>query len=189
MLKLPVREWVTVLSQLWRKQEQAVQYAHDNHNLHIKCFLCEAFLKNLLQFFVQVYSFFLCEWKTMTMLFNLKHAVNYFHLKDPEVLFRNWGLEVWRLRAEDCLLQPLQDKKTNTPACAYNSSELLLFSLWEFVLFSIMCSLASSFMLYEVIPYYLPQYILTMSHLCGLHWSACLINLKLIQRWWQNVSA
>lgn len=40
-------------------RKQTVPYAHDNHNLHIKCFLCGAFLKSLLQFFVQLYSFFL----------------------------------------------------------------------------------------------------------------------------------
>lgn len=79
MLVVPVRERVTVLS--W-KQEQTVPYAHDNHNLHIKCFLCGAFLKSLLQFFVQLYSFS-CEWETivwepMMMLFNLSKCCKWF---------------------------------------------------------------------------------------------------------------
>lgn len=61
MLVVPVRECVTMLSQFKKtKQEQTAPYAHDNHYLHIKCYLCGAFLKNLLQFFVQVYSF-CCE--------------------------------------------------------------------------------------------------------------------------------
>lgn len=46
----------------------------------------------------------------MMMLFNL-NAVSDFHLEDPEVLFRSWDLEVWSLKAEDCLFQPLQDKE------------------------------------------------------------------------------
>lgn len=38
-----------------RKLLQAVPYAHDNHKLHIKCFLCGAFIKNRLDFFVRMY--------------------------------------------------------------------------------------------------------------------------------------
>lgn len=69
-------------------------------------------------------------------------------------------LEVWSLKAKDCLFQPLQDKET--PACAYNSSwsELLLFSLslsvfFFLTLFSITCSVVlSSFVLYDIALYY-----------------------------------
>lgn len=101
------------------------------------------------------------------------NAVTDFHSEDPEVLFRNWDLEVWSLKAEDCLFKPLQDKETNTPACAYNSSWsdkfIYLFS------FFLLCSvLLCSPVLLHLLLCYMMLHLIMMCHLCGLHWSACI---------------
>lgn len=105
------------------------------------------------------------------------NAVNDFHLKDPEVLFRNWYL-VWHLKAEDCLFQPLQDKKNkHTRMC------LQLILIWTSPVFILRVSFVQYCVLSHIFFYVIWCYtslftiyisILMMSHLCGLHWSACL---------------
>lgn len=89
---------------------------------------------------------FCCEWKTMMMLFNLSQYCKWFSFKRPWSAV--WGLEVWRLKAEDCLFKPLQDKHTRM--C------LQVILIWTAPVFTSvnMCSLTSSFMLYDVIIYH-----------------------------------
>lgn len=100
MLMVPVREWVTVLS-----QDCTVPYAHDNHYLHIQCNLCGAFLKTLLQLFVSVCVFFCCDLrkqkKQWWCCLNLVNGENVFK---PEVLFTTPDLETQRLKIISCSL-------------------------------------------------------------------------------------
>lgn len=71
------------------------------------------------------------------------------------MLFKSSDLEVLSLKAWRHLFQPLQDKETNTPACAYNLSwfDLLLCSVIQFFvqLWSVLCVLQFSYIFCYII--------------------------------------
>lgn len=104
----------------------------------------------------------------MMMLFNL-NAVNDFHLEDPEVLFRSGDLEVWGLKAEDCLFQPLQDKENkHTRMCLQfiliRTAPVFTLIVCFFNLRSVLCVLQFSYIFL-----YVPMMLdfIMMCHLCG----------------------
>lgn len=157
MLMVPVRECVTV-KPMFSKQEQTVPYAHDNHNLHIKCFLCGAFLKNLLQFFVQVYSF-CCEWKKTIMwepmmLFKLSQCCKWFSFKETLKCCleteRFERFEAWRLKT--VFSSPCKLKKQTHPHVPTIHLDLNCSCFHFFILLcSVLCVLQFSYIFFYVI--------------------------------------
>lgn len=178
------------------KKEELVSYAHDNHNLHIQCVLCGAFLNNLLQFFVQGSSF-LCEWKIVVwdpfmMLYNLSKCCKLFSFKRTWSAVSELRCGGLKLKGNDWLFQPLQDKQTHPHVptihldlncCCVNFESLFdyfVVNVSSYPQFSFICSI----MLGNWYTSSTTAMYFTYLSYSGLHWSACMnqchIDLALV---------